>query len=88
VCICLNAHVDRNLCGIAQFGYWYVTVCSAQRTYVFSGVAWPGMDDRGRYKMVSELIKASEQCHLWACWWPRMLQHHIAASVFNTEPGG
>jgi hypothetical protein len=55
VCICLIACSSKNLCGIAQLDVGYVTVCSAERTKEFSGVAWPDMGGRGRYNMVSEL---------------------------------
>jgi hypothetical protein len=51
----LIACSSKNLCGIAQYDVGFVTVCSAERTKVFSGVAWPGMDGRGRYKLVSKL---------------------------------
>jgi hypothetical protein len=37
----------KHLCGIAQLGPGYVTVCSAERMKVFSHVAWPGMGGRG-----------------------------------------
>jgi hypothetical protein len=36
-------------CGIAQLVVGYVTICSAERTRVFFGIAWLGMDGRERY---------------------------------------
>jgi hypothetical protein len=50
VCIyILIACSAKNLCGIAQLGVGYVTVCSAERMKVFSRVAWPDMGGRGCY---------------------------------------
>jgi hypothetical protein len=45
----------KNLCGIAQLDTGYVIVCSIERTQDFFGIAWPDMDGKGRYNMVSEL---------------------------------
>jgi hypothetical protein len=46
---------SKNLSGIAQSDVGYVTLCSTERTKVFSGVAWPGLGIWGCYNMVSEL---------------------------------
>jgi hypothetical protein len=51
----LIACSSKNLCGIAQLDVGYVTVCSTERTKVFSHVSWPDLGGRGRYNMVSEL---------------------------------
>jgi hypothetical protein len=55
VCMYLIAYSSKNSCGIAQLDVGYVTVCSAERKKEFYGVAWPGVDGRGCYKLVSEL---------------------------------
>jgi hypothetical protein len=45
----LIAYSSKNLCGIAQLDAGYVTVCYAERTKLFSGIAWPGMGGWGCY---------------------------------------
>jgi hypothetical protein len=50
----LHAVKKNKLCGIAKYDVGFVTVCFTERTEVFSGVVWPDMDGRGRYKLVSK----------------------------------
>jgi hypothetical protein len=55
VCICFNCMQLEKFMWHSSVDVGYVTVCSAERTKEFSGVAWPDMDGRGCYKLVSEL---------------------------------
>jgi hypothetical protein len=50
--------------------YWvcYSMLC-CDRTKVFPRVVWPIMSGWGHYDIVSELSKASEECHFPACGW-------------------
>jgi hypothetical protein len=49
VYIFLIACSSKNLCGIAQLGAGYVTVCSAERIKAFFHVSWPVLGGQGRY---------------------------------------
>jgi hypothetical protein len=47
----LIACSSKNLCDIAQLDVGYVTECSAERTKVFSSIAWPDMGGWGHYTL-------------------------------------
>jgi hypothetical protein len=54
VCIyILIGRSSKNSCSIAQLDTGYVTVCFAERTKEFFGIAWPSMDSRGCYNFSS-----------------------------------